>query len=222
MSDLPWWLLPLTVLAALGPFAALAGHGGIAWVAIRRFFERVKAWVTSEVRSVRADLREQGGALQGQIHSVEVNLQDEVSAVRGSILAEVQGQLAAFRSELDGRLAALPTDLSAGVDARLTDFRTALEGTLAGLPATVRDDVVGGIRAAQEEAAVRLKAARARLGAQVQAGELDAAMASDPAVQAVVQQFGRRRGRKVLETLDTLRALDAQVHPELHPAETVK
>jgi len=65
------WLLFLLVIAAAGPFVALAGHGTIAWVAIRRFFERVKARI-DRVESTANAVAGAVVAVKHQVDSIQI------------------------------------------------------------------------------------------------------------------------------------------------------
>jgi hypothetical protein len=64
--DIPWWLFPLAVVAAAGPFVALGGHGAIAWHAINRYYRRIALRIQG--------MEDRAAALEQKVSSIEQHL----------------------------------------------------------------------------------------------------------------------------------------------------
>lgn len=111
MTDvtLPLWAVVALIIGALGPFVALAGHGTIAWVAIRRFFERVSRRikeVEEKADCMRAEVEATRNALMTDVLNVKTEVLARVDAVsadlgdgpdlttlRAELLADLKGEL---------------------------------------------------------------------------------------------------------------------------------
>ena len=217
-----WWLVGASFGAA---GLALSGHGSIAWVAIRRFFARVRAYVDARVHEaelrIEHSAKEQAEWVRGQMEALWARVEALSASVGPSAAEAVTPLLAEAVAPVLARFDGIPLSLGPVVGAEV-DPR--LETLLARVPLAVGPALAESLRPLLEEQAESLKmsmlSAKASAERSVGALELELAEATDPTARAIVRSLGRRRGKKVLDLLEGARELDAQVHPELH--ETVK
>lgn len=104
-------LLLLLVVAAAGPFVALAGHGTIAWVAIKRFFARVSRRI-SEVES-KAD------TLDVKVSEVVTSIRKNMDQFEVRVMGNLPGMLADKVPDLTDKLALLEERMGAKLTASL-------------------------------------------------------------------------------------------------------
>jgi hypothetical protein len=196
--SLPLWVVALLVVGALGPFVALAGHGSIAWFAIRRFFDRVSARIrkvedlANRVGQATDDARAE---MISRVDSVTLALRTDVMEVRTEILSRVD-QIAG--SVVPPNLDALRAQLFADLQQELTKAVSA-----------IGESIHMNMLAA--------KSARVREVDSV----LDDVMMEDPRARALVETLGKRRGKRaarVLESLQEIQAEEAEGHSVLGAA----
>jgi len=208
---LPWWVVVLLAVGALGPFVALGGHGAIAWVAIKRFFARVSARIS--------DVEERAGILQAQadvltakadaltarvdLVSAKIPPAPDLAKLRVDLLADLSAvvpkppDLVAFRAEL---LEDLPTfDLAALRADILADMKKELEEAIVALDTSIGEKIKMGFLAK-----------KSALTREANAVEGDIMEAADPRARGLVEALGRRRGLRAARFLESIKEIREQ------------